>query len=371
MNKAADTNTASDISVVAVTAYSDKAETGLLTGLARAGVKLTVLCAGDSDCYRTMAENGISVVPLKIKGRFDKDAIRTIAGHVEQRNARLLHLFNNRAVTNGVRAAAVTGVPVVAYRGIVDHVSVFSPYAWMTYLNPRVKRVSCVSEGVRQYFLKLGVMGIGPSKSKFVTIYKGHDVNWYRDRHVALSVFGIPDTALTAVTVANFRPKKGVRVLVEAMRYLPEGAEIHFLLVGNMADAKLQRQIRQSPFRDRIHLTGFRKDAAALIRSGDIYVLPSSGGEGLPKVVIEAMAYARPCVVTDVAGASELIQDGRQGLVVPPKDPQAIAAAIMKLYRDPALRRRFGDSARERLQHRFHVNETIRKTLQMYRNILS
>ncbi len=98
-------------------------------------------------------------------------------------------------------------------------------------------------------------------------------------------------------------------------------------------------------------------------------MLPSLRREGLARSLIEAMAYARPVIVTDCGGSPELVVDGVSGIVVPVHDPEAIAAAIRKLIADPALRRRFGEAARERIRTQFRIEDTIEQTLAMYREL--
>src|SRR5690606_18178850 len=99
-------------------------------------------------------------------------------------------------------------------------------------------------------------------------------------------------------------------------------------------------------------------------------VLPALRREGLPKTVIEAMAYGVPPIVTAVGGSPELVNDHEQGLVVPPGDAPARAAAILELYRDPALRARLGAAARERLAPSFTIEATVGRTLALYREVL-
>ena len=125
-----------------------------------------------------------------------------------------------------------------------------------------------------------------------VTVYKGHDLAWYSDPPADLqAIFGIPSGAFIVGTVANYRPRKGLEILIEAARGLPGNAPIHFLLVGRGTDhPRLRKRLAASPFRDRFHFPGFRKDACSLMAACDCSVLPSTKREGLPKTVIELRA---------------------------------------------------------------------------------
>ncbi len=108
----------------------------------------------------------------------------------------------------------------------------------------------------------------------------------------------------------------------------------------------------------------------AIVAASDVFVLPTFR-EGLSRAVIEAMAYSVPSIVTRVGGNTELIEDGVSGLVVPVGDVQALATAMERFYDDPDLRRRFGEAARHRIAKHFRNEDTVIKTLEIYKEILS
>jgi len=138
-----------------------------------------------------------------------------------------------------------------------------------------------------------------------------------------------------------------------------------------MGAEPLQQAVRNSPLRDRIHLTGFRSDAPALMAACDAYVLPALRREGLPKGVIEAMANAVPPIVSDSGGSPELVVDGESGLVVPSGSASHLAEAIAYLMEHPEARRNMGLRARERIDNDFRIEDTIRKTAALYRKLLN
>ena len=92
----------------------------------------------------------------------------------------------------------------------------------------------------------------------------------------------------------------------------------------------------------------------------------AEGDQALARAIIEAMAYRVPPVVTDCGGSPELVVDGECGYVVPIKDARALAGAFEKLYRDPELRQRMGEAARERIGTHFRNEDTVRKTIALY-----
>jgi glycosyltransferase involved in cell wall biosynthesis len=204
---------------------------------------------------------------------------------------------------------------------------------------------------------------------KFVRIYKGHDLAWYAAPAADLKTFGLPADAFVVACVANYRSHKGVNELVGAMRHLPADCPAHLLLVGEMAAPELDRLIAGLPEPERVHRIGYRTDAPAIAAACDVFVLPTTIPEGLPRSVIEAMATARPCIVTNFGGQAELVVDGETGLHVPPGDPIAIARAISRLQRDVGLRQRLGRAARERIANHFNIEQTVDATIALYREL--
>jgi len=357
--------------VLAVTTCSDRPEAETFIGLKKKGVDIEVMCSTESLFYQHLKDSGVTVTDFEVRSRIDLPAIQAIRRRLTVERFDILHGFNNQTISNALLAATGLPVKVIAYRGIVANVSFFNPGSWMTYLHPKVDHVVCVAEAVRQYFLTMRFLWMRLPPEKFITIYKGHSLDWYKAQPKDLSEFGIPEQAFVVGCITNYRPRKGIEVLIDAARYLTPSAPVHFLLVGHMDSPRLSKHIEQSPMKNRIHLTGYRRDAPTLMASCDAYVLPALRREGLPKGVIEAMAYAVPPVVTDSGGSPELIEDGISGLIVPPGDPRAIGAALTQLLDHPDLRHRMGTNARERIRSHFCIEDTINNTFNLYNRLLS
>jgi glycosyltransferase involved in cell wall biosynthesis len=355
--------------VLCVTAYSDRPEAETFIGLHAAGFDIRVLCEPSALHYGRLEAAGVPVTPLSIKKRFDSDAVRSIRRLLETGRYGILHLFNNKAVLNGLRAARGHRVKIIAYRGIAGNDSFLSPGSWLRYLNPRVDRIVCVADAVRRHFLRLRLGPLHVAPHKPVLIYKGHDLAWYQETPLARAALGVPEASFLVGCVANWRPRKGIEVLIDAVAQLPRSVPIHLVLVGHMDSPRLRRRIATNPHSAHIHPLGYRADAAAIVAACDAAVLPSLKREGLPKSVIEAMAYGVAPIVTDTGGSPELIEHGISGLIVPSGDAHALAAALLRLYADPALRRRMGAAARDRIATRFSIRTTIAQTAALYREL--
>ena len=358
------------IRVLAVTEGADRPTTESFIGLHNHGVAITVVIPPSSPNHQRLTNAGVPVVDIPLTKNFDKAGQQALRSELEQNDYDILHTFNSRAVTNGLAACKGMPIKVICYRGIVGNVSVLDPMSWMRYLNPRIDRIVCVCHAIRRYFLEMQPAFLRMPESRPVTIHKGHKLEWYTDTPVPRSELGIPDDAFVVGCTASYRPRKGVEYLVDAIGRLPDDIPAHLVLVGKMSAKKLDRQIAASPAADRIHRVGFRNDAPAVSASCDVFCLPSTKREGLPRAVIEAMAYGVPPIVTNSGGSPELIEPGKSGLLVPVRDAQAIADAIEALYRDPDARRAMGDAARERIGNDFRNEDTVTRTLALYRSLV-
>jgi len=348
---------------------ADRSTIETICGLRRRGCDVRASCPPNLEARKLLAEAKVPLVEFEITKRLDLDGIRQLRAELVSGHYDILHVFGNRGLQNGV--IALRGLPtrLVAYRGRVGNVGFLDPFSWLRYLNPRVDRVICVSDAVRDYFLAMRPAFMRARPEKFVRIYKGHDPAWYKAPAADLTALGLPANAFVIACVANYREHKGIDEIVEAMRHLPSDCPAHLVLVGKMDSPKLDRLILSLPEPERVHRIGYRNDAPAIAAASDVFALLTTIPEGLPRSVIEAMATARPCIVTNFGGQSEVVVDGESGLHVPPGDTNAIAAAITQLYRDPGLRHTLGASARMRIATHFNIKQTIDATLAVYREL--
>lgn len=348
------------------TLNSIRPEAEAMIGLRRAGVELDVMTQGDSAYAERFREEGIGLIDFVPRRKISLSAIRFIRRTLVEGRYDIVHLYNNKAIANGLLAAIGLPVKALTYRGQTGNLHRYDPFGYLTHLSPRVDGITCVARAVQR-----DLQALRPRHPHIVTVYKGHDLAWYGETPADLGALGVRPGSVSIICVANNRPRKGVPVLVEAFARLPADVEADLLLVGkNMDTPELQQEIAAHPRKDRIHVVGFRTDAPRLTAGSDIAVLPAIKREGLPKTVIEAMAYGVPVVVSDTGGNAELVEDGVSGRVVPPGDADALAAALAGLARDPAQRRAMGEAARVRIGREFTVQATVEATLKLYREVL-
>ena len=334
-----------------------------------AGIGVTVVCPQQHPNFEILRRAGVAVVDIPLIKNFDRAGTRALREELISGRYQLLHTFNSRALTNGLAASRGLSVGVIAYRGIVGNVSFLDPMSWKRYLNPRIDRIVCVCDAIRQYFLSMRPKFLRMPETRPVTIYKGHRLEWYTDPPVDLGAAGIPRDAFTIACTAAYRPRKGIEYLIGALECLPPGVPAHLVLIGHMDARSLTRRIEKSPARERIHRVGFQSNAPAWTAACDVFCLPSTKREGLARAIIEAMCYRVPPVVTDSGGSPELVVDGECGFVVPVRNSRALAVAFERLYRSPELRQSFGEAARARIGTHFRNEDTIAQTIALYEQL--
>ncbi len=353
-----------------VTFGADRPTTATFIGLLHKGVELEVICPSGHPNYQVLKEAGIAVVDLKITKGYDKAVIETLRSRLIDGKFDILHVFNSKALSNGLLAAKGLPVKIVAYRGIVGNVSFIDPVSWLRWLNPRIDRIVCVADAIRDFFLSMKPSFLRGKDEKYIRIYKGHSLDWYNQSPINLAELGIPAGAFVIGCSASYRPRKGIDDLINATNYFPEGENIHLVIVGKMDSKKLRNIIARTPFADKIHLLGFRDDAPEVIAACDAFCLPSKKREGLPRAVIEAMSYSVAPIVTDSGGSPELIVDGESGLIVESCNPQSIAGGILALYSDREKCKAIGVAARQRIATGFRIETTIDETYALYKELM-
>lgn len=156
--------------------------------------------------------------------------------------------------------------------------------------------------------------------------------------------------------VGRLDPGKGFEDLVAASKALPAEIDLRVVIVGDHPDpirhTALEAEIARLGLAGKVELVGHQEEIAAWMRAMDVLVHPSLS-EAFPQVVMEAMAVGTPVVATDVGGVPELVVPGSTGVLVAPRDPNGLAAAIMQLYRDPDLRRRYSEASAARIADHF------------------
>jgi glycosyltransferase involved in cell wall biosynthesis len=229
-------------------------------------------------------------------------------------------------------------------------------------LRQRADHVIAVSEGYERELIRHGLR-----RERCTLARVGVDVGAF-DAVPSLS----DDSARSVGTIGRLIAQKGVDVLVAAAAQVARVApNVRFLIVG---DGPLRddciRWIESHGLRHRVTLLGERTDVPALLSQMSVFV-SASRWEGMPAAVLEALAARRPVVATRVLGSSELIEDGVTGLLVPPDDPAAMSAAILRLLNDSALARSLGKAGRQVVESRYSLKVMAEQVMDVYRQVVT
>jgi len=231
----------------------------------------------------------------------------------------------------------------------------------------QVDRFIAASEAIRRMLVADGV----PAQ-RTVTVHEGIDVELVQ---AALPVnvheaFFLPHGAPVVGNVAALVPHKGQRHLIEAAHLVVrEMPDARFVILGEgELREQLERQVREYHLEKHVLLPGFRTDVLGCIKGFDVFAM-SSVTEGLGTSLLDAMACSRAIVATRAGGIPEIVEDGRTGVLVEPRDHAAMARSIVQLLRDGALRRRMGEAGLSRVNERFTVERMVAGTAAVYERV--
>lgn len=169
------------------------------------------------------------------------------------------------------------------------------------------------------------------------------------------------------LTVARLNKQKGHEYLIEAASMVPEAV---FALAGDGPERRrLETYAKEINLENRVIFLGHRQDVREILSGCDLFVLPSLN-EGLPLVILEAMAAERPVIASDINGTDEIIIDGETGILVPPADPHAIAKAIRKILSNPTLARNLAASGKKRAYSEFSSIKMVEGVTRVYEEII-
>ncbi len=299
--------------------------------------------------------------------------VRRLAAIYRAERPDILHAYLPSSNVLGPIAARLSGVPrvIVSKRSLSDYKDKFPLLRRVEPVGNRLADVILVnSDAVRRDVEKTERFWEG----KFRKVYNGVDVPepWcpeeadrFRRRE------GIAPGSLVVLAVANFFAYKGHLDLVEAaMRMAALVPEAVFLLAGHDAGnmERCRIRARELGVERRVRFLGGRPDVADLLRACDVFVHPSHQ-EGFSNAVLEAMAAGRAVVATDVGGVPEAVAHGETGLLVPPRSPAALAAALVVLLRDPARARRMGEAGRRRVLERHATGRMVAEIEGLYETL--
>ena len=213
----------------------------------------------------------------------------------------------------------------------------------------------------------------GAPPEKIEVMHQGFDFERLgatdEDRRRVRTELGLDDAFVIGCVARFFRTKGHVYLLAAVRQLVRDIPNLKVLLLGAGNRSSIERMIADEHLEDRVIFAGYRSDVPACLRAMDVVVHPSLT-EAFCQTVVEALAAGAPLVTTDVAGAPEVVTDGVHGWLVPPADPAAIAAAVMRVHRDPAVARAMAEEGRRSVVERFTLERMVSDQLDAYRRWL-
>jgi glycosyltransferase involved in cell wall biosynthesis len=325
----------------------------LVEHLRRSGVEVHVcvhVCRAGAGWVREVRKRADPVALARHLPALWADARRVAA---EAREFDAIWASNHKAFAVSALAGMLVGRPVIYHlHDLLDgqHFGLANRWAMVLLANACAARVVVNSRATARAFV-----AAGGRRALLRILYNGFEFG-------STPPPAVGGDRLLVGMFSRLAPWKGQHVLLDALA-LDE--RFSALIVGDaLFDAdrdyarELERRVRALGLKGRVQLLGFREDARALMAACDVLVHCSVLDEPFGRVVVEGMAAGRPVVAAATGGVPELVEDGRTGLLVPPGDAAALAAALRRLIEDRVLARRLGEEGRRSALHRFNLEQT-------------
>jgi len=305
----------------------------------------------------------------------DPAAVVSLARLIRREKFDIIHTHNSKAGFIGRLAGRLAGVPLVIHtvHGFAFH-DAESPGRRILFRTlERVAARWCdgiifISKPLEEWANRERIGLRVPRR----VIYSGIDVESFRraDPQTVRREFGIPSNRVVVGMISKLWEGKGHRSLLQAWHQIqPDwsgGDRPHLMIVGEgPLEDELKQRVRQLELTNSVTFTGFRADIPEVTSAVDVAVLPSEF-EGMGRVVLEAMAAGKPVVASRVGGIPDLVRDGVNGLLVPPNDVAALAAALRKVLTDGALREQLSEGAADSLDRKYSSSAMIEQIHAFY-----
>jgi glycosyltransferase involved in cell wall biosynthesis len=337
-------------------------------------------CPGETSLVRTLFDqNGVetavyqAVEPSYRRPTSFVNAQRELARDFKRRKIDLVHCSDMLAAHYAVLAGKLAGIPVLCHvRCCFDHISQRDQIMLRL-----VDRFAFVSLDVWKRF------GFRVPARRGLVLYDGIEVRQNgNDPDIARLVrtdLELPENAKVIGMVARVTPAKDYATLIKAAaKVITEVPDAHFLIVGDYSESDLNRRhyeevkrlLAEQRLERHFTFTGHREDIGRLISTMDVFVL-STHTEGLPLVILEAMAHGKPVIATAVGGIPEIIVHEENGLLHAPQDDRALAGQILDLIGDGERATRLGNAGRQFVSSGFNERQFATRIRNLYLDMLS
>lgn len=314
-------------------------------GMLARGHRVTLLCPRESNIYKRAGDWGLQAVALPIRKK-RLGALLALRAWLSE-HASDIDVINTHSSTDSWLAALATlslrqRLPIVRTRHISAAVAPSFANRWL--YGRAARYVVTTGEKLRQELID----NLGLAADRSASIPTGIDTERFvpRNRTAARAQLGLEQDAIWIGIVATLRSWKGHRFLLDALRTLST-PRVRLAIVGDgpQREALLAHTVELG-LQDQVDFPGNQQDVVPWLQAMDVFALPSYANEGVSQAVMQAMSVGLPVVTTDVGSMTDVIRDGETGLIVPPKDPVALAEALHRLVNDREFAQTLGARAR-------------------------
>jgi glycosyltransferase involved in cell wall biosynthesis len=339
----------------------------LARGLAARGHHVGVATRPSPEWTEWCREAGLPHVPLPMRSALDLRSVLGLIRILREQRIQVVHCHKGRARTLAILAGLFVEIPVlILNRGVSFPLN---PVNRLGYTTWRVSAIVAVSHSIKRGLVAQGVLA-----AKIEVIYSGTDTDRFHpdvDGGAIRRALGLgPDQVL--VTQVGIRSWRGNEDVLDAMaRVIRRAPHARLLLVGARRPESLYAMARARGLAGAVHVLGYREDIPEILAASDLVVDASYAGAGITGSLREALAVETPVIGTDVEGIPELIQDGETGLLVPPRNPEALAQAILRVLENPVRAREMARRGRKRVEALFSTRVKVELTEALYARLLA
>ena len=349
---------------------AEKQLASLVKRIDRTRYNPTVCCLVKGGPFeKEFREAGIRYFVLGKQFKFDFTVIFKLISLIRQEKPDILHTWMFTSNSFGRITGIIARVPIIISSEMcIDIWKNRFHFFLDSLLSYFTARIVCVSEGVKEFYREHTFIPHG----KLITIYNG--VETVGETNIVVEKkkkeFGLRHENIVITTIGRMAQQKGIKYLLYAVPKVIENVpEARFLIVGEGREKeKLENILCNLNIHEYVIMSGLRADVKEILSFTDIFVLPSLF-EGLPNVIMEAMAARKPVIATRIHGSDELVVNNETGILVPPRNPGALVDAIINLLNDTERTRRMGIAGRKRVEKYFNVDSMVKKHENLYNEL--
>lgn len=339
-----------------------------MAGALRArGHTLILACQPGSDIAARAQAADIPVEYLRMRQDYDLFAVWNLRALIHKHRIEILHAQHSTAHAIALMAAALSGVPVLAVTRRVVFPLKSHLFSRLKYLSGRINGYIAISEAVKAQLTKAGVK---PEGIEVIPSVSSQPQATSRERAEVRKELGLSADGPVVIHVANYAEFKGQRYLARAaVEVLKQVPKVRFLFVGRDTE-KMKPLVSELGIESSVRLTGFRTDIPRLLGASDIFAFPSLQ-EAAGTALREAMAAGLPCIGSRTGGIAETLQDGVTGLLVEPANPSALAAALLRLLKNPEEARALAQTGKTFVEKNYSLQNASERMERFYERLLA